>query len=101
MVYDVLSPDAFLRPYLDDYEALAALYHLIHAAYSARLYEDRELTDKTRTLLHDHTTLYNLAAPATIHELGGMFLGCSRVTASVSVSPERICYHRAVCLCMR
>ena len=82
MVYDVLSPDAFLRPYLDDYEALAALYHLIRAAYSARPYVDRELTDKTRTLLHDHTTLYNLAAPATIHELGGMFLGCSRVTAS-------------------
>jgi type I restriction enzyme R subunit len=70
MVYDVLSPDAFLRPYLDDYEALAALYHLVRSAYSARPYIDRELTDKTRALLHEHTTLYNLTPPATIHELG-------------------------------
>ncbi|MBP1466200.1 HsdR family type I site-specific deoxyribonuclease [Candidatus Chloroploca sp. M-50] len=70
MVYDVLSPDAFLRPYLNDYEALAALYHLVRSAYSARPYVDRELTDKTRTLLHEHTTLYNLTPPATIHELG-------------------------------
>ncbi|WP_129628852.1 type I restriction endonuclease subunit R [Candidatus Oscillochloris fontis] len=70
MVYDVLSPDAFLRPYLNDYEALAALYHLIRTAYSARPYTDRDLTDKTRTLLHEHTTLYNLTPPTTIHSLG-------------------------------
>lgn len=70
MVYDVLSPDAFLRPYLDVYEALAALYHLVRAAYSARPYIDRELTDKTRKLLHEHTTLYSLEPPATVHELG-------------------------------
>lgn len=70
MVYDVLSPDAFLRPYLADYEGLSALYQLVLAAYSSRPYTDREITDKTRTLLREHTSLYNLEPPATIHELG-------------------------------
>jgi type I restriction enzyme, R subunit len=77
-VYDVLSPDAFLRPFLDDYEALAALYALIRAAYSPRIYVDRELTDKTRTLLRERTTLYNLEQPGKIHELGPQELAALR-----------------------
>lgn len=69
-VYDVLSPDAFLRPYLEDYQALCELYALIRNAYSDRLDVDRELTAKTRELLRQHSTATNLRLPGEIAELG-------------------------------
>lgn len=68
-LYDILSPDASLRPYIEDYQALAELYGLVRNAYSARPYVDKELTAKTRALLHTHTGS-NMELPGTIHELG-------------------------------
>ena len=35
-LYDILSPDAFLHPFIADYQALATLYGLIRNAYSDR-----------------------------------------------------------------
>lgn len=48
-LYDILSPDAFLRPFIEDYHALAELFGLIRNAYGDRVYVDRELTAKTRS----------------------------------------------------
>lgn len=69
-LYDVLSPDAFLRPYLDDYHALTELFLYIREAYSGRPYIDPDLTAKTRDLLHQHATSSNLELPGAIRELG-------------------------------
>ncbi len=68
-LYDILSPDAFLRPFISDYRALTELYGLIRNAYS-RVYADQELTDKTKKLLRQHAAVYNLEMPGAIHELG-------------------------------
>jgi type I restriction enzyme R subunit len=69
-LYEVLSPDAALRPYLDDYHALAELYLFVREAYSDRPYVDKELTAKTKDLLHQHATSSNLELPGAIRELG-------------------------------
>ena len=69
-LYDVLSPDAFLRPFMDDYLALTELYGLIRNAYSDRTYVDKELTEKTKQLLREHTTGGELELPGAIHALG-------------------------------
>ncbi|AGY57549.1 type I restriction endonuclease subunit R [Gloeobacter kilaueensis] len=69
-LYDILSPDAFLRPFIDDYQALAELYAEIRNAYSTDPYIDKELTRKTMDLLRQGTAVSNLATPATIYELG-------------------------------
>jgi type I restriction enzyme R subunit len=69
-LYDVISPDAFLRDYIDDYRALVELYATVQLAYSQRIYTDPDLTEKTRRLLREHTSLYHLELPGTIHELG-------------------------------
>src|SRR3989449_11182132 len=37
-LYEVISPDAFLGPFIDDYLSLGELYALISNAYSDRLY---------------------------------------------------------------
>src|SRR3989441_11422384 len=54
-LYEVISPDTFLRPFIDDYLSLVELYALIRNAYSDRLYVDREISNKTRELLQKHT----------------------------------------------
>jgi type I restriction enzyme, R subunit len=69
-LYDILSPDAFLRPYVESYEALAELFALIRNAYSERPYVDKELTAKTRELLRGETESGALDLPGAIQALG-------------------------------
>jgi type I restriction enzyme R subunit len=69
-LYDIISPDAFLRPYLENYQALAELYQFIRLAYSDRVYVDKELTAKTRELLRQHTLSGQLELPGQIYEIG-------------------------------
>ena len=68
-IYNILSPDAFLRPFLEDYGALASLYALIRNAYADNPYVDKELVEKTRELLQEHTESDNFELPGAIHEL--------------------------------
>ena len=69
-LYDILSPDAFLRPFMDNYLLLAELYTFVRNAYSGDAHVDREVTAKTRALLRQHTVSSDLALPGAIHELG-------------------------------
>lgn len=69
-LYDILSPDAFLHPFIADYQALATLYGLIRNAYSDRTYVDKELTAKTRELLQTHTESHLFELPDAVYELG-------------------------------
>jgi type I restriction enzyme R subunit len=69
-LYDILSPDAFLRPFIDDYNALAVLYAWILRAYSDRVYVDREFTRKTKELLQQHTQSGLLEPPTVVYEIG-------------------------------
>ncbi|MDD9973555.1 MAG: HsdR family type I site-specific deoxyribonuclease [Candidatus Poribacteria bacterium] len=68
-LYDILSPDAFLREFIADYQALATLYGLIRNAYSDRPYVDKELTAKTRELLQAHTESVLFELPDAVYEL--------------------------------
>ena len=68
-IYTILSPDAFLRPFIANYQSLASLYGLIRNAHADRIYVDKELTAKTRKLLQQHTESSDFALPASIQEL--------------------------------
>ena len=68
-IYTILSPDAFLGPFIDDYQSLASLYGLIRNAYADRIYVDKELTAKTRELLQQYTESDQFALPGSIQEL--------------------------------
>ncbi|MCW3099369.1 MAG: hsdR [Chthonomonadaceae bacterium] len=69
-LYDILSPDAFLRPYIRDYQNLSLLYALIRNAYANQIYVDKELTAKTRELLRERTIAADIALPNQIYTLG-------------------------------
>jgi len=53
-IYEILSPDSFLRPYIDDYDQLSRIYRLLRSAYDTA-FVDRELTRKTARLVQEHT----------------------------------------------
>ena len=84
-LYNILSPDAFLRPFLKDYGALASLYALIRNAYADTPYVDRELVEKTRELLQEHTESDDFELPGAIHELNA---GTLREVADSELSDE-------------
>jgi type I restriction enzyme R subunit len=54
MLYEIISPDAFLRPFIDDYGALSAVYDVVRKAYSKRIQVDRDFQKKTSELVQKH-----------------------------------------------
>jgi type I restriction enzyme R subunit len=68
-LYEILTPDAFLRDYIDDFQALTGLYGLVRQAYDGGPYVDRELTEKTKQLLRQHSHGLNFEMPGAVHEL--------------------------------
>ncbi len=37
MLYEIISPDAFLRPFIADYSSLSAMYAVVSRAYAKRV----------------------------------------------------------------
>jgi type I restriction enzyme R subunit len=54
MLYEIISPDAFLRPYLDDYATLSSIYQVVRKAYAKQVYVDRAFQAKTNALVRQH-----------------------------------------------
>jgi type I restriction enzyme, R subunit len=54
MLYEIISPDAFLRPYMDDYGTLSGIYNVVRAAYAKTVYVDKAFQRKTDALVREH-----------------------------------------------
>jgi len=54
MLYEIISPDAFLRPYIDDYATLSAIYDVVRKAYTKTVQVDRDFQRKTNELVREH-----------------------------------------------
>jgi len=63
MLYEIISPDAFLRPYIDDYASLSAIYAVVRNAYAKRIYVDRAFQKKTNALVQKHIGTTAIAEP--------------------------------------
>jgi type I restriction enzyme R subunit len=64
MLYEIISPDAFLRPFIEDYGTLSAIYNVVRKAYTKRIQVDRDFQKKTNELVQKHigTTYINHVA---------------------------------------
>ena len=62
MLFEIISPDAFLRPYLDDYTSLSAMYAVVAKAYTKTVYVDKAFQRKTNELVQKHGTSSPIAA---------------------------------------
>jgi type I restriction enzyme R subunit len=51
MLYEIISPDKFLRPHIEDYTSFSAIYQVVRNAYAKRIQVDREFQRKTNELV--------------------------------------------------
>lgn len=68
-LYEILSPDPFLRPYLEDYEELARIYQVLRTAYEPHVSLDKSFLKKTARLVQEHTTTLVIREPQSEYEL--------------------------------
>jgi type I restriction enzyme R subunit len=54
MLYEIISPDQFLRPFLDDYATLSAIYEVARKAYAKKVYVDKLFQRKTNQLVQKY-----------------------------------------------
>lgn len=54
MLYEIISPDAYLRPFIEDYTTLSRIYDVVRKAYTKRLNVDRDFQKKTHELVQGH-----------------------------------------------
>jgi len=69
MLYEIISPDAFLRPYIDSYTTFAAMYQVIRKAYTKKVYVDKEFQRKTSELVKKHINASGLQPVNEIIEI--------------------------------
>jgi type I restriction enzyme R subunit len=65
MLYEIISPDAFLRPFIEDYTTLSAIYQVVSNAYARRVYVDRAFQKKTNELVQQHIDAVFAGEPST------------------------------------
>ncbi len=73
-IYEILSPDGFLRPYLTDYNELLRMYHVVRAGYDRGKPIDKEFLRKTAKLVQEHTESGSIEDPAKFHALNAQAL---------------------------
>lgn len=73
-IYEILSPDAFLRSFLADYDALLRMFHLLRANYDRDQPVDKEFLRKTARLVQAHTQSGAIEDPTKFHALNAQAL---------------------------
>lgn len=68
-IYDILSPDAFLQPYIEEVETLARMYRILREAYDPGVHIDRDFSKKMVKLLEKHTKTDRIKSTLEIYEI--------------------------------
>jgi type I restriction enzyme R subunit len=63
MLYEIISPDAFLRPFIASYGTLSGIYAVVRKAYTKPVYADRAFQKKTNELVQQHIGADFVAEP--------------------------------------
>lgn len=78
MLYEIISPDAFLRPFIDDYATLSSIYAVVRNAYSKTVYVDRAFQKKTNDLVQRHIGSSPLVQVTQFVEIDSSTIGLIR-----------------------
>jgi type I restriction enzyme R subunit len=68
-IYEILSPDAFLRDYLGDFGELSAMYRLLRVSFEPRVDVDRSFLHKTADLVRQQTHSGRIIDPSKVYVL--------------------------------
>jgi type I restriction enzyme R subunit len=66
MLYEIISPDPFLRPFIEAYTSLCAIYAVVRKAYARTITVDREFQRKTSALVQEHISTLGIEEPAEL-----------------------------------
>lgn len=69
MLYEIISPDKFLRDYMSDYWKISYLYSIVRNAFSERILLDRELMRKTADLVRKHVYATDITSTLPVYEI--------------------------------
>jgi len=72
--YEILSPDPFLRSYLEDYQHLVEMYRLLRAAYEPHVAVDKSFLRKTAEIVQKHSGVGAIREPQATYEIGSAAL---------------------------
>jgi len=70
--YEILSPDAFLRPYIDDYALVADIYQTAYNYFDPKAKQqrlERQLLTKTDQLIRSHVSAGPVAEPLPLYPI--------------------------------
>jgi type I restriction enzyme R subunit len=70
-VYEIISPDAFLRPHIQNFDTLAWMYKILRVAYEPGVMVDKEFARKTAKLVQEHTETGEIKSTLDIYEING------------------------------
>jgi type I restriction enzyme R subunit len=69
MLYEIISPDVFLRPYIDNYTTLSNIYAVIAKAYAKRVYVDKAFQKKTNQLVQSKVSSSEIKEDSGLYQL--------------------------------
>lgn len=69
MIYEILSPDVFLRPYIEDYETLARMFGILKEAYEPSISVDKDFLRKTAKLVQEQTHAGKIKSTLEVYEI--------------------------------
>lgn len=68
-IYEIISPDAFLRDYIEDYDTISRMIKILKEAYEPSMMIDREFARKTAKLVQDNTKLGKIRSSLDVYEI--------------------------------
>ncbi len=68
-IYEILSPDSFLRPFLEDYRRLAEMYRLLRSTYEPLVSPDKSFMRKTAEIVQKYTHTQKIQQLREVYEI--------------------------------
>lgn len=68
-VYEILTPDAYLRPFVDDFNRILNMYFIVRANFDRNAPLDRDFLKKTSQLVQDQTKSGKIEDPTRYQQL--------------------------------
>ncbi|NPB03907.1 MAG: HsdR family type I site-specific deoxyribonuclease [Thermotogae bacterium] len=68
-IYEILSPDPFLRPFLEDYKKLVEMYRLLRSSYEPHVPVDKSFLRKTAEIVQKHTHTKEVRQLREVYEI--------------------------------
>ena len=68
-LYEIISPDAFLRPYMDDYLLLSRIHQIVRNAFASQVIYDKDFLNKTALLVREKVKADGFGSTLPIYQI--------------------------------